>query len=118
MSRRSAAPKWRYPNPHPRTRTGRCHLCRREILTALYDARPHHFDPQHLSLTGEILALAQGYRTWFIADGNLSRRTTWAINTSPHGLGGKIVRDHRCESQPTPAEMKFEEIPDADNPGF
>lgn len=87
-------------------------------MTATYDALPKRFDPQPLSPLGEIDALLHKRKTWFIANGNLSKRTTWAITTSPSGLGGAIVQEHDCQTpQPFGAATAFPE-PLSDDPGF
>lgn len=90
-----------YPRTTPsgartRPRTGFCSLCKRKILTAVYDALPVQLDRQALSLVGELDAALQGLQTWWVVGDNLYRRHAADIQASPRGFGGLIYRDHRC----------------------
>jgi hypothetical protein len=75
---------------------GYCTGCRRQILTARYDAQIRHFDPQPLSQLGECQALLLGLKTWWVFDSFIYKRNVEAINSSPTGRGGVIYRDHHC----------------------
>lgn len=121
MKKKPTIPKRRYSYPsassHPKI--GYCVKCKRMIIGAHYDALPKAFDPQPLTPLGEILALASGVRTWFISGGNLWKRTSWAITTSPSGLGGLIVQEHYCQrTQPSGTAANIPTAILSDDPGF
>lgn len=119
--RRSAKTPWRYPShlAHSKARTGRCRTCWVTILSATYSALPIHLDPQALTPLGEMDALLNGQPTWFDIQGQLSKRITWAIKTSPVGLGGSIHRIHRCDRpQPTGLFVRPEKEMESDEPPF
>lgn len=114
------AQRYRYPG-HLRTSTPKrshCHACGRQTLTATYNALPVRFDPQPLSMLGELTALLHKTKTWFIVNGNLFKRNKWSIEISPFGFGGQIVQEHNCNrAQPTGPAVAFPEPPPT-NPGF
>lgn len=103
-----------------RPQRGHCQTCRRQILTARYDALPLHLDPQPLSQLGEFHALAHGLKTWWIFDSFIYKRHADAINSSPTGLGGIIHRQHDCtQPQPTEALVHFRQSNyDREEPDF
>lgn len=121
-TRRRRRKPYRYPAHlrHSPPRHSRCHRCHSPTLTGTYDAQPLRLDPQPLSQLGEIEALVFGHKTWLLANGNLFRRNSWSIKTSPTGLGGTIHRTHICQRpQPQPPATAFPPPPpDADDPGF
>jgi hypothetical protein len=95
-----------------------CHHCKRHVLSATYDALPRTFDPVPLTMEGELACLLRGEATWFIAGGHLYKRNSWAIKTSPRGLGGMIVQPHHCDHpQPSGSHANWPQ-PKSDDPGF
>lgn len=77
-------------------RPAQCRECFAPILGGIYDALPIKLDPYPLTPWGELLSALSGCETFLLACGTLWRRNTYAIQTSPTGLGGIILRTHIC----------------------
>src|SRR6266536_3576919 len=91
----------------PAPKHGTCSECKQKILEGLHNALPRRWDPQDLSLPGEIQALMLGLSTWWMVGPNAYRRSTFVIERSPLGFGGSIHRDHSCTiPQPAGAAVK------------
>lgn len=121
MSAARSKNPYKYPahQRNSKPKNNRCYKCGKAILSATHDALPIHLDPQALTTLGEISALVGGVKTWFISNENVFYRNAWSIRTSPTGLGGDIVQEHRCD-RPQPsgvcARPVLGEI--SDDPGF
>src|SRR5882757_2722802 len=95
--KRGAKPRPLRPTPHSyqtKPRSGVCPDCSKKILVSLFDALPVQWDPQPLSLLGELEAHLRGLRTWWLFDTGTYRRRAHSIQESPTGLGGFVHRDH------------------------
>jgi hypothetical protein len=115
-----------YPRSTPmaarsRPRPGWCLQCRAPIWGCTYDALPLKLDPYALTPKGELIAHLFGLRTWLVSAGSLVvwRRHVWAIRTSPTGIGGFIVRDHRC-GMPVLSKDQIRDLKryNSEDPGF
>ena len=102
-----------------RPRPAHCRECYAPILGAIYDALPIKFDPYPLTPWGELLACLSGCKTFLLANGMLWARNRYAIETSPTGLGGIILRTHTCGNlYPPPEGIKMIKTYDYDEPDF
>ncbi|MFF2551836.1 hypothetical protein ACFVUS_12600 [Nocardia sp. NPDC058058] len=88
-------------------------------MAARYDALPLALDVEHLSQTGELMALLLRLKTWHIVYPHIYRRNSFAIRDEPFPRLGYILREHRCGlSAPTGEALALPPPRPSDHPGF